>query len=87
MISAYAVDPLIESKKIKMFYRPSEDRRITVGVDSVRKNTGQSGHCNGHERRLANVAAAQLLQVPSSIVDLLKRKVLVKSADLLIYLK
>jgi hypothetical protein len=61
MISAYTLDPLIESKKIKMFYRPSEDRWITVGVDSVRKNTQELGHYDGSERRLANLIAAQLV--------------------------
>ena len=60
MISAYAADALIESKKIKMFYRPSGERWITVGEDSVRKNARQLGHYNGHEQRLANVVAAQL---------------------------
>jgi hypothetical protein len=59
MISAYAADALIESKKIKMFYRPSEDRCITMGEDSVRKNTRVLSHYNGHERRLANAVAAQ----------------------------
>jgi len=61
MISAYTFDPLIESKKIKMFYRPSEDRWITVGVDSVRKNTQALCPYDGNERRLANLIAAQLV--------------------------
>jgi hypothetical protein len=61
MISAYTFDPLIESKKIKMFYRPSEDRWITVGVDSVRKNTQTLCPYDGNERRLANLIAAQLV--------------------------
>jgi len=61
MISAFTLDPLIESNKIKMFYRPSEDRWITVGVDSVRNNTDELAHYDGHERRLANIIAAQLV--------------------------
>jgi len=61
MISAYTLDPLIESHKIKMFYRPSEDRWITVEADSVRKNTRELCPYDGYERRLANLIAAQIV--------------------------
>ena len=61
MISSYTLDSLIESSKIKMFYRPSEDRWIIVGADSVRRNTQALCPYGGNERRLANVIAAQLV--------------------------
>jgi hypothetical protein len=49
----------IDCKKIKMFYRSSEKRWITVGVDPVRK--AWEGHHVGTERRMANSSVAQLV--------------------------
>ena len=48
----------IDCKKIKMFYRNSERRWITVGVDPVRK--AQECRHDGPERRIVNLSAAQL---------------------------
>ena len=49
----------IDCKKIKMFYRNSERRWITVGIDPVRK--ASECHHDGPERRIVNLSAAQLV--------------------------
>jgi hypothetical protein len=47
-VDDYLLDPLIRSARITHFYRPSESRWITVGVDPIRK---KEGHYPGKERR------------------------------------
>ncbi len=42
------LDELITSEKIKQFYRPSEGRWVTPGVDKIRKAKGKH---KGPERR------------------------------------
>jgi hypothetical protein len=42
------LDELITSDQIKQFYRPSEERWVTLGVDKIRK--ARRKH-NGPERR------------------------------------
>jgi hypothetical protein len=49
----------IDCKKIKMFYRSSEKRWITVGVDPVRK--AEEYYHDRPERRKANLSTAQLV--------------------------
>jgi len=49
----------IDCKRIKMFYRDSERRWITVGVDPVRKP--QADHHDGPERRMLSQQAAHPL--------------------------
>jgi len=49
----------IDCKKIKMFYRSSEKRWITVGVDPVRK--AEEYYPDRPERRKANLSTAQLV--------------------------
>jgi len=49
----------IDCKKIKMFYRTSERKWITVGVDPVRKT--QDDYHDGPERRMINLSTAQLV--------------------------
>ncbi|MGO9379867.1 MAG: GSU3473 family protein [Dissulfurispiraceae bacterium] len=51
MISAFILQLGIECEKIKMFYRESERKWITVGVDPVRKSPVESLYF-GPERRL-----------------------------------
>lgn len=50
-VNDFALGKLITAKEIKKFYRPSEERWITVGVDAVR---GTGGHYTGPERRQNN---------------------------------
>jgi hypothetical protein len=49
----------IDCNKIKMFYRSSEKRWVTVGVDPVRKS--REDYHAGPERRTVNSSAAQLV--------------------------
>ena len=51
LISVYVLQLGIECRKIKMFYRDSEKRWITVGVDPVRK--ARETVYRGPERRTA----------------------------------
>lgn len=51
MIPPHILQLGIECKKIKMFYRESEKRWITVGVDRVRQVHNRE-HENGPERRM-----------------------------------
>ncbi|HTZ18199.1 MAG TPA: hypothetical protein VMB78_07145 [Dissulfurispiraceae bacterium] len=50
LISVYVLQLGIECRKIKMFYRDSEKRWVTVGVDPVRK--GREIFYKGPERRV-----------------------------------
>ena len=47
-VDDYLLDALIQSRQIQQFYRPSEKRWITVGVDSIR---GKKMEYPGAERR------------------------------------
>lgn len=58
MISAYILQLGIECEKIKMFYRESERRWITVGVDPVRKSRGTHLY-EGPDRRITGLLAEQ----------------------------
>lgn len=58
MISAFVLQLGIDCNKIKMFYRESERRWITVGLDPVRRNPGENFY-NGPERRLIGLLAEQ----------------------------
>jgi hypothetical protein len=49
----------IDCKKIKMFYRSSERRWVTVGLDPVRKP--REDYHDGPERRMVNLSSAQLV--------------------------
>ena len=51
LVSVYVLQLGIECRKIKMFYRDSERRWVTVGVDPVRK--ARETVYSGPERRLA----------------------------------
>jgi hypothetical protein len=61
MISTVTFQQLIESDKIKKFYRYSEDRWVLVGVDPVRKSARRTGNYKGPERRMEEVIALQLV--------------------------
>jgi hypothetical protein len=50
-VNDFALDRLITTQEIKKFYRPSEERWITVGIDSVR---GMGGYYTGPNRRQNN---------------------------------
>jgi hypothetical protein len=58
MISAFILQLGIECNKIKMFYRDSERRWITVGVDPVRKSRGGYFY-EGPDRRITGLLADQ----------------------------
>jgi len=47
-VDDYSLENLIKSNQIKQFFRPSEKRWITVGIDPVRS---RKGHYYGMERR------------------------------------
>jgi hypothetical protein len=47
-VDDYSLENLIQSNRIRQFYRPSEKRWITVGIDPVRRG---KGHYYGMERR------------------------------------
>ena len=47
-VDDYSLENLIKSNQIKQFFRPSEKRWITVGIDTVRSG---KGHYYGMERR------------------------------------
>ena len=47
-VDDYSVENLIKSNQIKQFFRPSEKRWITVGIDPVRS---RKGHYYEKERR------------------------------------
>lgn len=50
-VNELALNRLITTQEIKKFYRPSEERWITIGVDAIR---GTGGHYTGPERRQNN---------------------------------
>lgn len=58
MVSAFALQRLIESERVKMFYRYSEKRWVSIGADSVRSR-GHAARYAGPERRMADVMMTQ----------------------------
>ena len=50
-VSEFTLGKLINTNEIKKFYRPSEERWITVGIDAVR---GAGGYYTGPDRRQNN---------------------------------
>jgi len=50
-VNDFALGRLITTNEIKKFYRPSEERWITVGKDAVR---GEGGYYTGPDRRQGN---------------------------------
>jgi hypothetical protein len=56
-VDDYFLENLLKSNRIKQFYRPSERRWITVGIDPVRSG---KGHYCGMERRRTGGAEAMI---------------------------
>jgi hypothetical protein len=52
-IDDYLLEDLIRSKQIKQFFRPSEKRWITIGIDPVRM--GKSFYLGKERRRMGHV--------------------------------
>jgi hypothetical protein len=50
-VNDFALGRLITSNEIKRFYRPSEERSITIGLDAIR---GTGGTYTGPDRRQNN---------------------------------
>lgn len=48
IVPPYVLDELISSERIIQFYRPSEERWVTLGLDKIRKTRG---NYTGFERR------------------------------------
>lgn len=57
MVSAFALQRLIENGKLKMFYRYSEKRWVTPGIDTVRRREWAAGY-KGPERRISDLINA-----------------------------
>jgi hypothetical protein len=53
-INHYFLDRLINTRRIKRFYRPSEEKWVIIGIDTIR---GNGGDFEGHERRQARYPA------------------------------
>lgn len=55
-VDDYLLDVLTQSKQIQQFYRPSERRWITIGVDPIRGKTlaysGRERRRTGHYREM-----------------------------------
>jgi len=47
-INCEILDQLIRKRRIKRFYRPSEDKWVVIGIDPIRGNGGDHA---GQERR------------------------------------
>ncbi len=47
-ITSEILDQFIHKRKIKRFYRPSEERWVVIGIDPIR---GNGGDHDGRERR------------------------------------
>jgi len=52
-VDDYFLENLIKANRIKQFYRPSERRWITVGIDPVR--SGKSHYCEMERRRTGRI--------------------------------
>ena len=49
-VNNYILDRLINKRRIKRFFRPSEEKWVILGIDSIR---GNGGDYEGQERRQA----------------------------------
>lgn len=58
IISAFTLQRLIESQKIRMFYRYSEKRWVAIGQEPIRKRMHRD-YYSGPERRMADSVALQ----------------------------
>jgi len=47
-VNSEILDHLIHTRRIKRFYRPSEDKWVIIGIDPIR---GNGGDYDGQERR------------------------------------
>ncbi len=54
IVSAMTLQRLIDSDKIRMFYRYSEKRWIAVGEDTIRTKSGPGAY-KGPERRSSDI--------------------------------
>ena len=48
-VDDHSLENLIKSNRIKQFFRPSEKRWITIGIDAVRSSKGN--YCGTERRR------------------------------------
>lgn len=63
IVRGFLLDVLLEQNRVKSFYRPSENRWVTVGVDRIRSRAG-TGY-NGEQRRASdNVLSPSNLFMP-----------------------
>ncbi len=62
IVSPFMLDELIRSGRIKQFYRPSEEKWVTLGVDRIRK----AGLTNGGPERRRPICNAIIFPCPSS---------------------
>jgi hypothetical protein len=62
IVLADTLQRLIDSGKIRKFYRYSEKRWITIGVDPVRRQTELVANYSGGERRASQIFETPLLQ-------------------------
>jgi hypothetical protein len=53
-INCEILDQLINTRRIKRFYRPSEEKWVVIGIDPIR---GNGGDHEGKERRLTRYSA------------------------------
>lgn len=53
-VNHYFLDRLINTRRIKRFFRPSEEKWVIIGVDPIR---GNGGDFEGQERRQAYYSA------------------------------
>ena len=64
-VDDYLLDALIRSGQISQFYRPSEKRWITIGVDPIRHQTtafpGREKRRTGHFREMLPLPAGPAL--------------------------
>jgi hypothetical protein len=49
-VNSAILDKLINARRIKRFYRPSEEKWVIIGIDPIR---GNGGDYEGQERRFA----------------------------------
>lgn len=61
-VDDYLLDALIHSRQIQQFYRPSEKRWITIGVDPIRKE--KVGYSGREKRRTGHYR--EMIPLPSS---------------------
>ena len=47
-VNHYILGKLINKRRVKRFFRPSEEKWVIIGVDPIR---GNGGDYEGHERR------------------------------------